>query len=129
MYEIAVQAEFSAAHAVAIGGRLEPVHGHNWLVTVVLAGPDLDADGLLVDFHLVERHLRQIAAELHNSSLNEHERFRGGVNPTAEQVARSFADELAQRLAGRLPAGAAIRSVRITEAPGCAATYYPKTSP
>lgn len=128
MFTIAVQAGFSAAHAISIGGRLEPVHGHNWLITATLAGPALDGDGLLLDFHLVERHLREIAAAYHNGNLNDHEPFRAGLNPTAENVARHFADELARRLDGKLPPESAITSIRITEAPGCAATYYPTSS-
>jgi 6-pyruvoyltetrahydropterin/6-carboxytetrahydropterin synthase len=125
MFEVAVQAEFSAAHAIRIGATLEPVHGHNWHITATIAGPSLDRNGLLLDFHLVEAHLREIAALYDNANLNELEPFRSTLNPTAENVARHIADELARRLEDRLPPGAAITSVRITEAPGCAATYYP----
>src|SRR5690606_34763268 len=30
MYELKVQREFCAAHALMIKGQREPVHGHNW---------------------------------------------------------------------------------------------------
>jgi 6-pyruvoyltetrahydropterin/6-carboxytetrahydropterin synthase len=129
VYQIEVQAEFSAAHALVIAGKREPVHGHNWHITATVRGGALDGDGLLVDFHLVERTLREIAAAFHNGDLNEHVPFRSeggaGVNPSAENVARHIADELSGRLTGRLPRGAQIVSVRLTEAPGCAATYFP----
>ncbi|QYU66529.1 6-carboxytetrahydropterin synthase [Leptolyngbya sp. 15MV] len=55
MYEIDVQAEFSAAHAIRIAGIVEPLHGHNWHVTATVVGPELDADGLLCDFHTIEQ--------------------------------------------------------------------------
>lgn len=124
MFEINVQAEFSAAHAIRIGGELEPVHGHNWHITASIAGDELDSDGLLVDFHLVERQLREIASFYHNGNLNDLEPF-GTLNPSAENVARHIGEELWRRLAGRMPRGARLTSLRITEAPGCAAIYYP----
>ena len=50
MYLIRIERSFSAAHSLDIGGVREPIHGHNWAVGATLAGPSLDADGLLVDF-------------------------------------------------------------------------------
>lgn len=125
MFEIDVQTEFAAAHAILIAGEREPVHGHNWRVTATVAGPRLDADGLLCDFHVVEFGLREAAGRLHNRSLNDLAPFSDRVNPTAENVARYFADELSRALQGRLPEGVRVASVRVTEAPGCAATYRP----
>ncbi len=124
MYEISVETEFSAAHALAIGGKREPVHGHNWHVTVTLAGPDLDRDGLLCDFHDVERALREITARFHNANLNELPPFNAGLNPSAENVARHVAERLIAALA--LPRAVRVASVRVTEAAGCAATYRPE---
>jgi 6-pyruvoyltetrahydropterin/6-carboxytetrahydropterin synthase len=126
VFEISVQTEFSAAHAILIAGQREPLHGHNWLVTVTLAGPRLGPDGLLCDFHLVETALRELAARFHNRALNDLPPFSGHLNPTAENVARYIADELSRALNGRLPEGVRLASVRVTEAPGCAATYRPQ---
>lgn len=125
MFEIAVQTEFAAAHAIVIGGHREALHGHNWQVTATLHGDHLDSEGLLCDFHLVETSVREIAGRLHNRSLNEIPPFSERVNPSAENVARYFADELSVALNGRLPGGVRVASVRVTEAPGCAATYRP----
>lgn len=126
MYEISVQTEFAAAHALVIAGEREPIHGHNWHVTVTIAGPALDADGLLCDFHAVERALGAIVARMNNANLDDVPPFAGGaLNPSAENVARVIADELKRGLAGTLAGGARVASVRVTEAPGCAATYRP----
>jgi 6-pyruvoyltetrahydropterin/6-carboxytetrahydropterin synthase len=124
VFEISIQAEFSAAHALVIAGQREPVHGHNWHVTAVVAGPKLDADGLLCDFHAVERALAEVIAPFRNADLNKVAPFTD-VNPSAEHVALHIAQALASRLTGVLPPGAAIASVRVTEATGCAATYRP----
>lgn len=123
MYELTIQAEFSAAHAIRIRGEVEPLHGHNWHVTATFAGRELDADGLLCDFHVLERTLRAIAGELDNRNLNELPPFAAGTNPTAELVARHLADELLRRLPG--DARVTLTGVTVTEAPGCAATYRP----
>ena len=120
MFELTVDDEFCAAHAIVIAGVREPTHGHNWRVRVTVAGDRLDDDGLLCDFHLVERLLRTAVDPFRNRSLNESEPF-DRLNPTAEHVAR----HLAERIAADLPAGIAVASGRITEAPGCTANYRP----
>src|SRR5687768_17435306 len=124
MFEIEVEAEFAAAHGLVIKGEREPLHGHNWRVTVTLEGRELDGDGLLCDFHVVERSLERVIGSWHNRNLNDVEPFGGkaGINPSAENVARSIAALLSAELDGRL-SRSAITRVRVTEAPGCAASY------
>jgi 6-pyruvoyltetrahydropterin/6-carboxytetrahydropterin synthase len=128
MFEIEVQAVFAAGHAITIGGRPEPVHGHNWHVTVTLAGERLDHNGLLCDFHVVERALLSITGEMNNRHLNELAAFdtaRDGLNPSAENVCVHIARRLERELSGLLPISVRIARVRVTEAPGCAAVYDP----
>jgi 6-pyruvoyltetrahydropterin/6-carboxytetrahydropterin synthase len=123
MFEITVQAEFAAAHALVIAGVHEPIHGHNWHVTVTVAGEKLDSDGLLCDFHTIQDVLSEIIRPYHNANLNDCPPFTQ-VNPSAEQVARHIAEALSERLGESLSPHAEISSVRVTEAPGCAATYH-----
>ncbi len=122
MYEIRVEHEFAAAHALSIAGAREPIHGHNWRVTLTIAGPTLDDDGLLADFHTVELALRETCDPFHNANLNDSPPF-DRVNPTAELVAKHIADALAERLDPALAPHARVVSVTITEAPRCRATY------
>jgi len=119
-FEIEVETAFSAAHALRFRGDREPLHGHDFRVTVTIGGGELDADGLLFDFHEVERHLGEIVAPFRNRDLNVTPPF-DRINPSAEEIAR----HIAVRLAGRLPAPARVERVRVTEAPGCAATFRP----
>lgn len=118
VYELSVETTFAAAHAITMGGTREPTHGHNWHVTLVVTGDSLDADGLLCDFHLIERELRAITGAWHNRNLNETPPF-DRLNPTAELVAR----HIALTMSPKLPRGVRVESVRVTEAPGCAAVY------
>lgn len=120
MYQLRVETVFSAAHAITIGGAREPVHGHDWRVTAMVQAPQLDADGLVCDFHAVEAALREITGRYHNRNLNEVSPF-DRQNPTAEHVALHIATELARRI----PRTASVHSVTVTEAPGCAAVYLP----
>ncbi|HYF16119.1 MAG TPA: 6-carboxytetrahydropterin synthase [Phycisphaerales bacterium] len=122
MFELTVDAEFCAAHALAIAGAREAMHGHNWRVTATVAGEHLDSDGLLCDFHTVEETLRDIVGAFDNRNLHDTPPFNT-VNPTAENVARHVGDELHRRLGEALAPHARVKSVRVTEAPGCAATY------
>lgn len=120
MYELTISTEFCAAHAIVLQGQREPLHGHNWRVQVVVGGPQLDPDGLLVDFHLVERVLRETVAGWDNRNLNETPPF-DRINPTAEQVARA----IGERIGDVLPPGVRLVSSSVTEAPGCRATWRP----
>lgn len=117
---------FSAAHALVVGGVREALHGHDWRVTVRLEGDRLDEDGLLCDFHMVERSLREITGAWSNRNLNECPPFSEGsksVNPSAENVARVIAERLEAAIGSAIAGRARIESVRVTEAPGCAATF------
>jgi 6-pyruvoyl-tetrahydropterin synthase len=67
MFTIAVTREFCAAHAIVIAGVREPLHGHNFRVTATLEGESLDGEGLLCDFHLVERELEAIMGRVPTS--------------------------------------------------------------
>jgi 6-pyruvoyltetrahydropterin/6-carboxytetrahydropterin synthase len=116
MFSLRIERTFSAAHAIVLGGEREALHGHDWRVRMTVEGDQLDGDGLLCDFHLLERVLDSAIAPLRDSNLND-VAVLAGINPTAENVALY----LASTVAGDLPP--AIRRLRlaITEAPGCEA--------
>lgn len=128
MFEITAQTRFNAQHAILIKGEREPLHGHDWLVRATIAGPTLDGEGLLCDFHAVEAALRLIVEPWNHDNLNHSEAFRGRkIEPTAENVAMVVAVELARALAPTLPEGARVARVAVTEAPDCVATYIPSS--
>jgi 6-pyruvoyltetrahydropterin/6-carboxytetrahydropterin synthase len=120
MFELRVRRTFSAAHAIVMAGEREPMHGHDWAVTVAVCGRDLDGDGLLCDFHRLERSVDEVVRPFHNRTLNETAPF-DRVNPTAERVAQ----HIARQVAATLQPGVRLREVRVTEAPHCEACYRP----
>lgn len=123
MFEVSVGGWFAAAHQLRLlDGRWEPLHGHNWNVSVTFAGLELDAMGVLIDFVAVRRRLDEVLAALHDRNLNELAEF-SGKNPSAEAVAV----HVAERMAELAPAGGAVElwSVEVEETPGCVARFRP----
>ena len=126
MFEVSAQHTFNATHAIVIDGQREPVHGHDWIVEATIAGPTLDAQGLLCDFHAVETALDRITAPWHHGDLNRSDAFRQrNIEPTAENVALVVAEELIRALENDLAPGARVARVRVTEAPNCTAAHVP----
>ena len=122
MYTITVEASFSAVHRLRYpDGVVEPLHGHDWVVHALFARPDLDDNGMVVDFHQAQQALQSVVQPLHHTDLNENEAI-GGRNPTAEVIARHV--YLRLHALGMTTA----RRVEVTEAPGCVAAYEPPTA-
>ncbi len=118
MFELAVEREFLATHAITIDGVPEAPHEHRWRVAVVVGGDGLDADGLLCDFHEIERAIDAVIDPFRDGDFNETPPF-DKLNPTAENVAQYIAVRV------EVPTGVELRSVSVTEAPGCVATWVP----
>lgn len=120
MYAVVIERIFNAAHAIVMQGERETVHGHSWRVEVTVCGPELDEDGLLVDFHELQQSVDEILAPFQNADLNATAPF-DRVNPTAEHIARHIGETLAPSLSGSVR----VQRVDVTEAPGCRAIYEP----
>ncbi len=120
MFAIEVRATFCASHQLRLpGGALEPLHGHDWCVTARVASRQLDAIDTVLDFHDLERSLKEICDPWNHRCLNDISPFDRTINPSAERVAQ----RLAELLAPKIPPPAKLCSIAITEAPGCTAIY------
>ncbi|MEE2971657.1 MAG: 6-carboxytetrahydropterin synthase [Planctomycetota bacterium] len=120
MFQIEVNHRFSAAHRVSVGGVMEELHGHDWRVTVVVEGPTLDQEDLLVDFHAVETALRAAVEPFSGRTMNGTPPF-DRVHPTAERVA----EHVGTLVSPAVPEGRRVVSVAVEEAPGCIARWIP----
>ena len=124
MFEIAVEETFAAGHALrGYKGKCENVHGHNYKVRVVLAGEQLDQVGLVYDFVELKKRMEEVIGSLDHKFLNDLEPFTR-LNPSAENIAKYFYDELNRRLVGSAN-GARLREVTIFETDTTTATYRP----
>lgn len=112
-FAITTTRHFAAAHQLRLyDGSLEPLHGHNWRVRVTVAAEQLDAIGVVMDFHELERLVDAIITPWHNRHLNEVSAFAvdaGRLNPSAENVALHIARSLA------LPNGVSLTEVEVWE--------------
>jgi 6-pyruvoyltetrahydropterin/6-carboxytetrahydropterin synthase len=121
MFEVTVEETFAAGHALRnYHGKCENVHGHNYKVQVTFAGPRLDSIGLLVDFVEVKRVMRDVVERLDHQFLNDLAPF-DVLNPSAENIAKYFYDEIAKGLRADTPVE--VGQVRIWETDTASATY------
>ena len=123
MYEVSVEYTFAAGHALrGYKGKCENVHGHNYKVQLVVSGEHLDSTGLLMDFAEVRKNLKELVGRLDHRFLNDVAPF-DLLNPSAENIAKFFCDELQPRIESR---GLQVEAVKIWETDTTTATYRPK---
>ncbi len=124
LYEITVDAEFTATHSLPLsGGGSEPPHEHLWGVSATFRSDRLaEPMGVVIDFIEVRDALDAVTGELEGGDLNRHDAM-GNMAPSAERVAECIAELLAQKLGD---AAKLLYRVEVTEAPGCRAAFYPK---
>ena len=123
MFELRVVTRFAAAHRLTmVGTKCENLHGHNWKIEVYVQGQSIDEGGVLVDFGVIKRHVRELMETLDHKFLNELDYFQDGTPPSSENIARYLADRLADRL--DLP-GISVSRVTAWESDDASATYIP----
>ena len=98
MYELKVVTKFAAAHQLTmVGAKCENMHGHNWKVEVCVTGEKVDKGGVVMDFGVIKKHVREIMSQLDHKYLNELEFFQQSP-PSSENIASFVANELQQRI-------------------------------
>src|SRR3990167_11529605 len=101
MFRITVEESFAAGHALrGYRGKCENVHGHNYKVRVTLEGPALGSIGLLYDFKDLKEAIQCIIRKLDHQFMNNIPPF-DVVNPSAENLAKYFCEEVGRVLAAR----------------------------
>jgi 6-pyruvoyltetrahydropterin/6-carboxytetrahydropterin synthase len=122
MYEIAVEQEFDAAHALrGYQGKCENLHGHRFRVVARVKATKLDEIGLAFDFTLLKKHLAEILGRFDHTSLNDVPPF-DKINPSSENIAVTVFNQLKPRLAGT---PVSLVSVEVWESPTSRVTYSP----
>ena len=123
MFEVSVEETFAAGHALrGYHGKCENVHGHNYRVQVTFSGPELDSIGLLVDFVAVKKLMQTVVDRLDHQFLNDLAPF-DVLNPSAENMAKYFYDEISGGLGQRTPVK--VGQVQVWETDTTSATYRP----
>ncbi|MFY9814960.1 MAG: 6-carboxytetrahydropterin synthase QueD [Dehalococcoidales bacterium] len=122
MYEISVEMDFDAAHALrGYQGKCEKLHGHRFKVVASVKGNKLNEIGLAYDFTLLKKQLGEILADYDHTNLNDTAPFNR-INPSSENIAAAIYQKLQEKLAG---APVAIDSIEVWESPQNRVRYYP----
>ena len=92
-------------------GKCANLHGHNYVLEVVVAGEIDAATGYVLDLkHLAEVMSRRVIVDVDHRNLNRDVPWLEGIIPTAENLAVAFWE----RMRSELPAGS-LRTVRVWE--------------
>ncbi len=88
MYSLKVQGAFSSAHNLrGYKGKCEDLHGHNWIVEIVIKSAQLDDIGMVLDFKYLKIKLNAILERMDHKYLNKLGYFKR-INPTSENIAK-----------------------------------------
>jgi 6-pyruvoyltetrahydropterin/6-carboxytetrahydropterin synthase len=124
MFVVSVQAHYDSAHFLRnYHGKCERMHGHRYVVEMALNTHELDQAGIAFDFVIVKKHLRDLAERLDHENLNELPPF-DEIEPSAENQARYFYDEMKRLLPGQM--AEAVLYVKVWETPTQFALYSEK---
>lgn len=97
-YTLKIVTDFAAAHTLRdYPGACSRMHGHNWKLEVEVCATVLDSVGMGVDFKIIRQAARDVAERLDHQYLNDIPPF-DEINPTAENIASYFYQELSKKL-------------------------------
>lgn len=122
MYSVRVEDSFAAAHFLShYHGKCENLHGHNYRVLVYARGEKLDEGGMLLDFGVLKKLLRESLALLDHRNLNDLAEF--GDDPSAERIARFIFEALEKAFPSYSLDPLLLWAVEVYETPSSMARY------
>lgn len=122
MFALTVRDSFAAAHRLeSYKGKCEALHGHNFSVEAIFEGEDLDQDGMLVDFAILKRCLKEVLSELDHTYLNDMPFFHERAS-SSEYIALFIHGRLTELIWGE---SAVLTEVRVWESTNSCAAYRP----
>ena len=119
-YELKIRSRFSAAHRIRdYGGKCEELHGHNWLVEVVVGSDEIDANGLVIDFRDLKNSTEEVLESVDHRFLNDVPPF-DKANPTSENISKYICEQVSSKLPG---GHLQVIAVTVWESEDACATY------
>jgi 6-pyruvoyltetrahydropterin/6-carboxytetrahydropterin synthase len=119
MYTITKEFHFSAAHqleGLPISHPCARLHGHNYVVKVILKSDFLDEVGFVKDYRELDIVKSWIDGNLDHKNLNEVFNF----NPTAENIAKELFKIFAQQIGQGF-----LKAIEVSETPKTNCIYEP----
>lgn len=119
MFEVSVKGDIASAHFLrGYEGRCKDLHGHTWKIEVVIVGEQLDCVGMLADFAVLKKELREFLVTIDHVCLNDLPYFKKH-NPTTENIAKYVYQNFAAEIAPLK-----IKRVRVWESDSSSVVYY-----
>lgn len=119
MFELSVKGDIASAHFLrGYEGRCKNLHGHTWKIEVVIISRDLDAIGMVADFAVLKKRLKEFLMGLDHVCLNDLLFFKD-VNPTTENIAKYIYTQF-----GVIIEPLKIKAVRVWESETSSVVYY-----
>ncbi len=88
MFELTIKDHISSAHFLrGYQGRCKDLHGHTWAIELTLISDQLDTLGMVADFAIVKKQLKEFLMTLDHVCLNDLPYFKEH-NPTTENIAK-----------------------------------------
>ena len=111
MYRLSIESKIYAAHQLReYDGPCARLHGHNWKIKVEVSAKELNRVGIAIDFMDLKKITWQVIGKFDHNNFNQIAPF-DTINPTAENIARYFYDEIDKVL----PAGIDLIFIEIWE--------------
>jgi len=115
-----VKDHFDAAHNLYdYPGECQHLHGHTWDIEVTVESSQLCELGMVYDFALLKKDLKQVLARYDHKHLNQIEPF-DKISPTAENLARVIFESLTELIVAE---GVVVTEVAVWESPIAKLTY------
>ncbi len=119
MFELSVKGDFASSHILnGHDGKCKNLHGHTWKVEATVVGNRLNEIGLLVDFKLFKKQLKDFLEGLDHVHLNDLPAFKD-MNPTTENLARYIYEEF-----GKVCRPLVLSKVTVWESDSASVTYF-----
>ncbi|MFT7538167.1 MAG: 6-pyruvoyltetrahydropterin/6-carboxytetrahydropterin synthase, partial [Lysobacterales bacterium] len=99
-------------------GKCKNLHGHTWKIEVFIQKEELDDLGMVADFAILKKQLKEFLMQIDHVNLNDIEYFKT-VNPTAENLAKFIYENFAKVIAPL-----SLKKVHVWESERAYATYY-----
>ena len=119
MFELTIKSDMASAHFLrGYQGKCKDLHGHTWQVEVTIKSDRLDSIGMVADFAIIKKQLKEFLMALDHVCLNDLPYFKD-VNPSTENIAKYIYQNFGQAIAPLK-----IKDVRVWESETSCVVYY-----
>jgi len=119
MFELKVKGDIASAHQLrGYEGRCKDLHGHTWKIEVTLQSDKLDAIGMIADFKVMKKLLKEVLDPIDHVYLNDLPYFKD-VNPTTENLAQYIYREFSKAVRPLK-----LKQVEVWESESASSIYY-----